>query len=672
VLRLLRGDPRPFLLVGDWAGGGAIAGSAPLEGPVPAVPEALAGPEGAVGGGWFGVLGFGLGAAIERLPPSPRRPLPRPVTDVAFYDHVLRMTPDGAWFFEALVTPARRAALDARLAELRRRRGERRPWRLRGMRPAAPGHDGHRWAVADAVRRIAEGELFQANLCLRLEGELDGDPLDAFADASARLRPAMGAFLATADGGAVLSFSPELFLRRTGRTAWTAPIKGTAPRPADDPEAAARHRAVLTASAKDAAEHVMIVDLMRNDLGRVARYGTVTADPEPSVEPHPGLWHLVSTVRAELRDEVTDAGLVRATFPPGSVTGAPKVQALHVIAALEGTAREAYTGAIGFASPVAGLHVNVAIRTFEVQGRDVWLGCGGGIVADSDPDAELREALGKARPLVEALGGRVAEPGPWRRRPVPALLGGPRPDPAAGLLETVRVRDGEAQHLDRHLERLARSARRLGLAWAPDVRALALAVAGEAGAGVHRLRIVLRAGGEAVVEVLPAAADPAPVTLRPVCLPGGLGEHKWADRAPLSRWPAGEAGLIVDADGAVLEASFANVWLLEGDRAVTPPADGRILPGLTRERVLERGLLLGRAVVVDEVDLPRLERADAVLLTSSIGLVTAVGEAAGEAAAAARAELELEFSGGASARSASAAPGADRGTSPAGGPAACS
>ena len=688
VLRVLRGDPRPFLLVGGWAGGGAVAGAAPLApddpaaaalglaapapGAVTAAPAAAPAPGSGtwtpVGGAWVGVLAYGLGEAVERLPPRPRRPVPRPAVDGAAYDHVLRMAPGGEWWFEALVTPARRAALRARLAALRERLAAGpppgRPWRLHGLDPAPPGHDGHRWAVADAVRRIAAGELFQANLCLRLEGELEGDPLEAFAAAAARLRPAMGAFVTLADGGALLSASPELFLRRTGRTASTGPIKGTAPRPEDDPARAAAARAALEASAKDAAEHVMIVDLMRNDLGRVARYGSVRADPSPVVEAHPGLWHLVSTVRAELRDDATDADLVRATFPPGSVTGAPKVQAMRIIPALEGTGREAYTGAIGFAGPVAGLHLNVAIRTLEVAGppapvrggaaparRRAWLGCGGGIVADSDPEAELREALAKARPLVEALGGRVAEPGPWRRRAVPPPVGAPRPDPALGLLETVRVVDGEAQHLDRHLGRLAASAATLGHAVPDGLAGRARAAAAAAGPGVHRLRLVVR-DGLAAVAAGPAPAAAPVADLGRVCVPGGLGPHKWADRHAL-----GATALIVDADGLVLEATWATVWIAEGGRLVTPPADGRLLPGVTRARLLEhRGL----DTAEEPVDLARLDAADHVLLSSSLRLVTPVGAAAEPLAAGLRAALSAGC-----APSASARPSAGRGSSPA-------
>ena len=151
----------------------------------------------------------------------------------------------------------------------------------------------------------------------------------------------------------------------------------------------------------------MIVDLMRNDLGRVCTYGSIEAPRNPQPEPHPGLWHLVSRICGRLRPETGDGELLRATFPPGSVTGAPKVQAMRVIAELERTGREAYTGAIGFISPQAGLELSVAIRTFEFCEGQLWLGAGGAIVADSDPARELEEALVKARPLAAAIHSRV-------------------------------------------------------------------------------------------------------------------------------------------------------------------------------------------------------------------------------------------------------------------------
>ncbi|MCL2419545.1 MAG: chorismate-binding protein, partial [Conexibacteraceae bacterium] len=154
--------------------------------------------------------------------------------------------------------------------------------------------------------------------------------------------------------------------------------------------------------------HVMIVDLMRNDIGRVCEYGSVTAPRRATAQARPGLWHLVTNVEGRLRPDIGDAQLLRATFPPGSVTGAPKVQSLMVIAELEPTGREVYTGAIGYASPLAGLELNVAIRTLELADGRLWLGVGGGIVADSDPRAELEETLVKARPVAAAIGTTVA------------------------------------------------------------------------------------------------------------------------------------------------------------------------------------------------------------------------------------------------------------------------
>src|SRR5690606_35487472 len=192
--------------------------------------------------------------------------------------------------------------------------------------------------------------------------------------------------------------------RRVGRDVATSPIKGTRPRVGPEAE---RMRSQLDGSEKDRAENVMIVDLMRNDLGRVCDPGSIAVPRLFELEAHPGVWHLVSEVTGTLRAEVGDGGLLRASFPPGSVTGALKVRAMEIIAEVEATAREVYTGAIGMVSPAAGAEWNVAIRTFEVAGDAVWLGVGGGIVAESDPDAELAECLTKASPLVEALGGSV-------------------------------------------------------------------------------------------------------------------------------------------------------------------------------------------------------------------------------------------------------------------------
>ncbi len=631
---ILRGDDRPFALIGAWAGGGAVLGSEPVRvaGPdddlfavLDEVPD-VGGDPAAVGGGWFGFLGFEARHRVERGHPPPPRPVPLADGALAYYDHVLRMDADGRWWFEALVTPGREAALDQRRDALAARLAEppaARPFATRDWR-WIPSPAGHAEAVEACRTRIAAGDLFQANLCLRLDGRLEGDAFDLFSVAAQALPTDRAAFVA-GPWGTVASLSPELFLSRTGRTVRSAPIKGT--RPAD-------RRAELEASEKDRAENVMIVDLVRNDLGRVCRPGTVRVTALAEVRPHAGVWHMVSEVEGELRDRVGDACLLRATFPPGSVTGAPKLAALDVIAELESTGREAYTGAIGFASPLAGLELSVAIRTFEIRGERIWLGAGGGIVADSDGEDEAREAAAKAAPLLAAIGAEPPETaadstsygvGPRaasapqgaatarlrvaRRGPKPT----PRPDPAAGLYETVLVVGGELQELDAHLARLAASLAALyRLPPLADLAERAVAAAGAPGHDRARLRIDAVPGEEATLTVTPLGGPPRAI-LRPVVVPGGLGPHKWRDRTLLEAHEADDPGmlpLLLDADGYVLETSRTSVvaQAADGSRS-TPPADGRILPGVT---VAGTGARPRRLTLAD------LAAADALYVTSAL------------------------------------------------------
>jgi para-aminobenzoate synthetase / 4-amino-4-deoxychorismate lyase len=643
----LRGEERPFALVGEWLGGLAVLGSAPArvasagEDPfsvLDSAPSVLGVGDDAVrvGGGWVGWLAYGLGARIERLPPSPPAPIPRPDFSLAFYDHVL--VHDGErWWFEALWSGEREAVLRERVEVWRRRlhtmpvvpdgadAADRSNAVATPFRLAANGAAGHLDAVADCVRRIEAGELYEANLCARLEARFDGEPVDLFARAVPVAQPRFGALV---DG--VVSLSPERFLRRAGRDVWTEPIKGTRPRVgAEAMRSAAREE--LAGSEKDAAEHVMIVDLMRNDLGRVCQYGSVRAQA-PRVEPHAGVWHLVSTVSGRLRDGVGDGELLRASFPPGSVTGAPKVQAMKVIAWLEATRREVYTGAIGIASPIAGLDLNVAIRTFEVCDDAIWLGAGGAVVADSVPERELAEVFDKAAGPIAAIGGSLirheARIGAVRERGVgvgvwavrSALRDGERPDPAMGVFETVLVEHGRPVGLERHLARLAASVGVLyDAAPPPTLEAGAQAAAAQAAdAPRARMRVLADPDGTVRITVSPAGPPRSQtVELVPFALPGGLGAHKWRDRRLLEALASGldgRAALLVDTDGTVLEAGYANVWIVEGEELITPVADGRILPGTARE-----ALLAADGFAREEpVTLARLARADAVFLTSSI------------------------------------------------------
>jgi para-aminobenzoate synthetase/4-amino-4-deoxychorismate lyase len=699
VLRLVREDAHPVALCGAWAGGADVVAAEPVlvraapgrldevfdagfpavAGPDPAAsdPAAADGPDGAAGafcGGWIGYLGYSAGG--EALPPTGPRALP--AWWFGYYDHVLlRDRATGEWHFEALWTRERADALDERFAELTRRAAG----VMASPVPAGPvpestaggyefgafrlipGADGHQAAVRKAVEYIHQGDIFQANITLRAEAEFAGDPLDAFCRGVTALDPPYASFIGVSSLGAgraaVASLSPELFLRRTGDAVASKPIKGTARRAADEAEAEAQ-RAELEASTKNRAENVMIVDLVRNDLSRVCVPGSVTVPVLLGPESHPGVWHLVSTVAGTLAPGAGDGDLIRAAFPPGSVTGAPKVRALEIIDELETTPREVYTGAVGYRSPVAGLELNVAIRTFEFAAGKAWIGAGGGIVADSDPAGEYAECLLKATPLLTALGARLdagapplppetgaaGEPGEPGAAGLAALL----PRPAAGVFTSLLVTGGATHGLAAHLARLEASVRDL---YGKDLpaslpadlaRCLAAGSSGREPSG--RLRITVRPVGgplQATVEVVPIPPHPAgwgteppgvgpapqpsgatAVTLRPVTVPGGIGAHKYRDRRLLAALAA-QAGtgpdqhlLLVDETGELLETDRANVFAVMDGVLLTPPADGRLLPGTTRAAVLraahDHGIRIGRKPLT----LGELTEASEVFVTNAV------------------------------------------------------
>jgi para-aminobenzoate synthetase component 1 len=242
------------------------------------------------------------------------------------------------------------------------------------------------------LEAIRAGEIYQACVCTQFAGTIAGEPLDFFIEGVARNAPARAAYLA-GSWGAVASLSPELFLRRRGDVVTSSPIKGTLPLAAPP--------SALRASVKDVAENIMIVDLVRNDLGRVAVPGSVTVPELLVVRPAPGVWHLVSTVSAQIAAELPMSTLLDAAFPPASVTGTPKLRARQLVSQWERFRRGVYCGTAGLASPVAGCELNVAIRTVEFDpAGNALLGSGGGITVDSDADAEWDECLHKAAPIV--------------------------------------------------------------------------------------------------------------------------------------------------------------------------------------------------------------------------------------------------------------------------------
>ncbi len=328
--------------------------------------------------GW---LGHDLGLDVEAWPLRLGDDFAAPVLHVAAYGRVQEFVP-AAVPPAPPVAPATALRAHASQAEYERR-------------------------VAAVVEHIRAGDVFQANLTQPFTADWHGDPRALFWRLCEQSPAPFAAYVEDGDGTAVLSSSPEEFLWRRGAAVRTRPIKGTRPRGRDAAEDA-HLLAELTTSEKDQAELAMIVDLMRNDLGKVAVVGSVQVGPFPEHASFAQVHHLFATVCAQLRPGVTAVDLLRATFPGGSVTGCPKLRCLELLEALEWTRRGVYTGAIGWFGPGDDLHLNIAIRTLVHRAGRVRANAGGGVTALSDPHLEWRESLAKMTGIERALQARIA------------------------------------------------------------------------------------------------------------------------------------------------------------------------------------------------------------------------------------------------------------------------
>jgi para-aminobenzoate synthetase component 1 len=352
------------------------------------------------GPGWFGYLGYGARVAFEDVPE--RHPDDTGLFDVdlSYYPAVaVHDAEEQVWWFVW-----RRTCADAArtIHACLRRVAEAPPGTVAGpVVPRIP-REAYLAAVRRAVEYIHAGDVFQVNYAHEFRAPYRGDPLGLYLALRDANPAPYGAFLDLGRGAAVLSTSPELFLRVRGREVVTRPIKGTRPRGAD-PAADARLREELRVSEKDAAELAMIVDLERNDLGRVALPGTVEVVGDAVIESYATVHHRVAEVRAEIEEGFDRVDLLAATFPGGSITGAPKVRAMEIIDELEASRRGPYTGAIGVFSDDQNMDLNIAIRTAVLARGEARVHVGGGIVADSDPVAEYEETLAKGRALVRSL-----------------------------------------------------------------------------------------------------------------------------------------------------------------------------------------------------------------------------------------------------------------------------
>ncbi len=362
-------------------------------------------------GGAVGYLSYDLCHFVERLPCTALDDISMPDLYLAFHDTaVIFDHQDGrAWAVAADMHLPGRTSARERTGRLIERLSAPTPTMKTAASAAEAAadircnftRDEYLAAVQRSKDYIAAGDIFQVNLSRRLETRLSVPPHELFLRLC-RINPApMSAYLAF-DDCAIVSASPERFLRVSNRHVETRPIKGTRPRGATPEEDAALMEELLS-SEKDGAELAMIVDLERNDLGRVCSYGTVRVTQPKVLESFPTVHHLVATVEGDLHDGYDLVDLLRATFPGGSITGAPKIRAMEIIDELEPTRRSVYTGAVGYLGFDGSMDLNIVIRTFIVHRDRAWFQVGGGIVADSDLCAEYDETHYKARALIEAV-----------------------------------------------------------------------------------------------------------------------------------------------------------------------------------------------------------------------------------------------------------------------------
>lgn len=428
-------------------------------------------------------------------------------------------------------------------------------------------------AYAEVQARIAAGDIYQANLTFPADVPVAGDPRALYAALRTRAAARWSALVWTGERW-LISLSPELFFTVEGTRITARPMKGTAQR-ADDPAADAEAAAALAADPKQRAENLMIVDLLRNDLARVAAPGSVAVPALFTVETYPTIHQLTSTVTADLAPGHGAADVLGAIFPCGSITGAPKIRAQEVIAAVEPHPRGAYTGAIGFVDPSGAAAFNVAIRTLDWRPGEpaATLGLGSGVVADSREDEEWRECLAKAAFLDGA-----------RRR--------------IDLIETMRFDPDEGlMRLEAHLARMKASAAALGFAFDRHAARNELQAATFRLRDAARVRLLLARSGAVAIETAPAPEtpeEPMPVALVRQPLPAAdlRLAHKTSDRTAhdAARRAGGAAEIVwVCADGFVTEGSWSTVFVERDARLITPPLARGLLPGVLRAELIARG-----------------------------------------------------------------------------------
>lgn len=440
-------------------------------------------------------------------------------------------------------------------------------------------------SVATIQDHIRAGDVYQINYTFKQDFDFTGCPKSFYARLRTRQKAAFGAFIQT-EQQHILSLSPELFVKTKHKMAHTRPMKGTAPRAAN-PKSDQEMRNWLAGDEKSKAENLMIVDLLRNDLSRISKVGTVKVTDLFTVETYPTLHQMTSGIESQLTDNTTFSSLIKALFPCGSVTGAPKVKAMELIRSLESSPRGVYTGAIGYASIKDGVRFNVAIRTLTLDAHNNGeMGIGSGIVYDSNPQDEWDECHLKARFVTD-------------------------PDPSDfQLLETLKWSAATGfTLLDGHLDRLKSAAAYFCY---PFDQALIEATLNEAVTGQEplRVRLTLACGGQISVTAQPLNAltkmtftvsDQAPDANSPFTF------HKTTRRDFYDHARTAQAGdevLFTNAKGEITEGSFTNIFVEINGKLYTPPLSCGLLAGTLRQDLVHQGHVFEAVLTAKDLSAP--------------------------------------------------------------------
>ncbi|MFB3902208.1 MAG: aminodeoxychorismate synthase component I [Acidobacteriota bacterium] len=444
--------------------------------------------------------------------------------------------------------------------------------------------DQYRACVRQIKLHIAEGDTYQVNYSFRLHGSSCGEPWSLFSQMVPSHQPGYAAYI-RAGRWIICSASPELFWARQDGRIWSRPMKGTAPRGLwfEDDVSKAEW---LRSSEKNQAENIMIVDMVRNDLGRIAVKGSVSATRLFEVERHPAVWQMTSTVEAQSAASLTES--FRALFPPASITGAPKVRTVDIIDRLETTPRRIYTGTIGFVSPDGRAQFNVAIRTLllDTERQSAEFGVGSGIVWDSQEESEYEECLMKAKTLTQA-------------------------GPELQLLETMLWTPEEGYFLlERHLGRLSQSAAYFAYPLNLDaVRNRLKHQASGFGSTPHKLRLLVSSSGQIALESHPF--EPAQAETRiclsrcPVDSRDRFLYHKTTHRTVYETarraCPGYEDVILWNERGEVTETTVANLVVEMAGKLLTPPVSSGLLPGTYRALLLDEGKIFEKVLRLEDL-----------------------------------------------------------------------